>query len=275
MLKQLINGEESPLQDCHPGLGPGSKAPSLKTRFQIKSGMTIHSFIFHGFSVFTTFLSFDKKPFFLQEHLNRLQVHARELGLNYPGHGAFLSDLNILLPLDRLLRIRLSVGPNLRIAEATSYILPPQDYYTQGVKAICTQIQVHPQLAHLKTGNYLPYLMAKQKAEQENAFEGLLIDHNQHIVDGSRNSPLLYQNNTLTICQGGLDGITRNMVVKKAIELGIQIKHQYVKASQLHGQLLLAGSGIGLVPVGTPCDQNIANLVRIFSPRRQALSNLV
>ena len=191
MLKRLINGQESSRYDCH--------APN-------------QSFIFHGFSVFTTFLSFKKKPLLLTEHLQRLKAHAEELGLNYPGDAAFLSDLETLLTLDKLLRIRLTIGPEIRIAEAASHILPSPDCYTHGVKVICSKIQVHPQLAHLKTGNYLPYLMARQEAEKAHAFEGLLIDQNHHIVDGSRSSPMLYQDNTLTILKGGLEGITRKAV---------------------------------------------------------------
>ncbi len=243
MQKQLINGQEN------------HQVLSLN-----------HSFIFHGFSVFTTFLSYQGRPFFLVEHLSRLKKHAQEIGLNYPGDEVFLSDLKILLPLDRFLRIRLSIGPDMRITEATSYIPSPKDCYTQGVKVICTKIQVHPQFASIKTGNYLPYLIAKKEAEKANCFEGLLIDANHHVVDGSRSSPMLYQNNVLTICQGGLDGITRQMVVKKAIEFGIQIKYEYVKAEEMNGQLVLAGSGIGLISVGIPCDQMLMNLIDFFSP---------
>lgn len=255
MLKQLINGEESFLYDYH----------SSSNR----------SFIFYGFSVFTTFLSVEKKPVLLAEHLQRLKSQAEELGLHYPGDSAFLSDLSILLPLGRLLRIRLTVAPESRIAEAAAHILPPSECYTDGVKVICTKIQTHPQFGHLKTGNYLPYLMARQEAEKAKAFEALLIDQNQHIVDGSRSSPMLYQDNTLTVCLGGLEGITRQMVIKKATELGIKIKYEYVKATELTGQLLLAGSGIGLVCAGKPIDQNVSRLIEIFSLRNLTPLNLI
>jgi 4-amino-4-deoxychorismate lyase len=244
MLKQLINGEEN-----------------------YKLSTPNNSFIFHGFSVFTTFLSFEHKPLFLKEHLNRLKNQAEEIGLNYPGDTAFLSDLKILVSLGKLLRIRLTVGPKIRIAEAVSHVLPSPDCYKNGVKIVFTPIQTHPQLAHLKTGNYLPYLMAKKKAEKENAFEGLLIDQNQHIVDGSRSSPMLYKDDTLTVLLGGLTGITRAMVLKKATALGLQVKYEYIKASQMQGQLLLAGSGIGLVCQGKPADKNVSRLIELFSLR--------
>lgn len=52
-----------------------------------------------------------------------------------------------------------------------------------------TDIQVHPQLAAHKTGNYLPYRLAMGRAGD--AFEGWLVGPEGTLADGSRTSPLL------------------------------------------------------------------------------------
>jgi len=241
--KRLINGEE-------------------KNIFDLKN-----SFFFHGFSVFTTFLSFDRTPLFLEQHLDRLQNHTREIGLHYPGNQLFLSDLKQLLTRG-VLRIRLCVCEHGRISEATDFTPYPSKHIIKGINAVVTPFQVHPNFAHLKTGNYLPYLMAKQYAQDHNAFEGLLTDKENNIVDGSKSSPLLYKNNTLTALKGGLEGITRQMVIKHSLSLKLKVKHSFIKTNELDGQLLLSGSGIGLIPVGAPVDHTVKHLIESFYPNQ-------
>jgi 4-amino-4-deoxychorismate lyase len=221
------------------------------------------SFFYHGLSVFTTLLCLKGQTPWLGSHLERLQSHAGALGLFYPGHDAFIDDVAQLSALGVALRIRLTIGDNFRLSEASLFRTPDPAIY-EGVEVAFTSFQVHPNWGHLKTGNYLPYRLAQAQANKQGAFEGLLLDSQGNVVDGSRTSLLLYQSNTLTALEGGLDGITRRRVLDEAKQMGVQTDARLLKQNDLQGQLLLAGSGVGLVPVGAPIDAQITELIQRF-----------
>ncbi|GAA6756044.1 aminotransferase class IV [Thermus thalpophilus] len=226
------------------------------------------AFCYHGASVFTTLRVERGEPLWLEAHLFRLRRHAQALGLPYPGDGAFLKDLQALLahfPGASCLRVRLTVGEGVRLAEARPYTPPPRSAYREGVKAVFTPYRVHPDLAPYKTGNHLPYRLAQRWAEARGVFEGLLLDAWGHVVDGSRTSPLLFREGTLYVLEGGLEGITREEVAKKAKELGLSVARAFLRPQELSGTLFLAGSGVGLLPVGKP-EEALLPLVEAFLP---------
>lgn len=250
------------------------------------------SFLYHGMSVFTTLRVERGRPLWLEEHLFRLRRHALALGLPYPGNEVFLKDLEALakefahLP---CFRLRFTVGEGVWLSEARPYSPPPLTAYEEGVRVLLTPYRVHPDLGRFKTGNYLPYRLAQKEAEGQGAFEGLLQDSEGYVVDGSRTSPLLYREGALFLLEGGLEGITREMVAQAARELGLRVErarlypwelplaappplppHQAVRRrggerEGAKGVLLLAGSGVGLLPVG-PAPKELLPLVERFLP---------
>jgi branched-subunit amino acid aminotransferase/4-amino-4-deoxychorismate lyase len=123
-----------------------------------------------------------------------------------------------------------------------------------------------PNLSRYKTGSRLPYHLAAQAAQRQDAFEALLVDQQGHVVDGTITSPLLYRDSVLTSLTGGLDGITRYQVIRQAQALGLRVASAALSWPECQGQLLLAGSGVGLVPVGHPVDAAVTELVRLFRP---------
>lgn len=220
----------------------------------------------HGYTVFTTLRSEGGEALWLEDHLARLRRHAQALGLPYPGDGAFLRDLERLLPLGPSLRLRLTLGPGFRLSEAKPYRPPPAEAYQKGVVALLTPYRVHPDLAPYKTGNYLPYRLALAWAEARGGFEGLLLDAEGHLVDGSRTSPLLYRAGRLWVLEGGLEGITREKVAGRARGMGLEVERARLRPEEARGQLLLAGSGVGLLPVGPP-PRDLLPLIEAFRPR--------
>ncbi|TBH21788.1 aminotransferase class IV [Thermus thermamylovorans] len=226
------------------------------------------SLAYHGLSVFTTLRVERGEPLWLEEHLFRLRRHGEALGLPYPGDGVFLADLRALqdsfsgVP---CLRLRFTLGEGVWLSEARPHTPPPLAAYREGVRVHLTRHRVHPDLARYKTGNYLPYRLALGEARGRGAFEGLLQDAEGHVVDGSRTSPLLYREGTLYLLEGGLEGITREKVAAGARALGLRVERVYLRPEGLRGLLLLAGSGVGLLPAGPPPEE-LAPLIRALRP---------
>ncbi|WP_408033253.1 aminotransferase class IV [Thermus filiformis] len=215
---------------------------------------------FLGFSVFTT-VRLEPHPLWLPEHLDRLRAHAEALGLAYPGHRAFERDLERL---QGPLLVRLMVGEGGYLTEARPFRPPPASAYREGVRVWPSRHRTHPLLGRYKTGAYLPYLLAQREAQREGAFEALLQDPYGFLVDGSRTSPLFYREGVFYLPEGGLEGITRRKVLERAQREGFKVVRRRMRRGE--GLLLLAGTGVGLLPAGPPPPE-LWPLVLEFRPR--------
>lgn len=194
----------------------------------------------HGESAFTTVRTRRGLPLWWEAHLARLADTCAVLDLPAPPEGTPPPDLDCWpWGLLRLTATRQGVF-------WTHRPLGPGPRPVEGVRVHLTDVQVHPQLAAHKTGNYLPYLLAGRAAARAGASEGWLTDPAGNVVDGGRTSPLLELDGRLVVPAGGLPGLTRAaFLAGKA----------YVKRPVAPGELRrvtrawVCGSGVGVVPV--------------------------
>ncbi|WP_407570357.1 aminotransferase class IV [Deinococcus altitudinis] len=195
----------------------------------------------HGLSAFTTVRTRFGRPLLLAEHLARLAATCAFLGLPPP---EYMPPLLEPLPWG-LLRLTAT-------AQGTFWShlpLPPPVVPALGVSVRLTAFQVHPQLGGHKTGNYLPYLLARREAEAHGAFEGLLTGGAGHIADASRSGLLFRSDEGWFVPEGGLPSITRSAWLA---ELGTVATVRAVPVSVLRQarHVWLCGAGMGVVPVG-------------------------
>jgi 4-amino-4-deoxychorismate lyase len=216
---------------------------------------------FHGTSVFTTLRSHHGAPVMWSRHWQRLVTHAQFFGFRVPSENRLqkiIADNLLTATSDQ--KIRLLISPHGYALTLEDLQLIDEAIY-QGVATITAKVRVHSDLAWLKTANSLPYTLARQEAQTEGAFEGLLLNHKGFLVDGSRTSLMLYHDNQLFGLQGGLMGTMRDEVFSEAQKWGLSTSWAFLKPSQLRGQLLLANSLLGVVPVGAPCCETVVKLV--------------
>ncbi|MFC4637617.1 aminotransferase class IV [Deinococcus hohokamensis] len=190
----------------------------------------------HGESVFTTLRTFRGQALHWPAHRRRLQDSCAAVGLPAPD-----PELPPLAAFPwGLARVTVTRGGTF----LSQRPLSPGPLPGQGVRVALTGIQVHPQLAAHKTGNYLPFRLAAREAGD--AFEGWLQDAAGHLVDGSRTSPLLDLGGELVVPAGGLPGITRALYLA-----GKAWSTRPVHVSELPGlrAAWICGSGVGIVPV--------------------------
>lgn len=222
------------------------------------------------FEVFTTALVKSGQIQHLDDHVQRLRDHAAHFGIPYPGDPFIIASealqsrsctksltktsenfLNVGRGLDRFTVVRDDEKPHLiRISLSrdgfsftTRTLTPPQTG-----PIIITDIQVDPRFKHFKTTEREPYDRAATIAKKVGALEALLIDEEGFVVDGTRSSPLLLRDNVLISLEGGLRGITREHVLSDAQSRGLKVRREKLKpADLLHGTLMVAGSGLGLI----------------------------
>jgi len=223
--------------------------------------------ILHGYNVFTTLRMREGAPIFWNNHYERLQSNCKFLDINCPSEKILLDSLKSIY-IDRPafdLRVRITVAPQQWFAHAKSWDYIPVQYYQNGISLFFSDIKVHPLLANIKSGNYLPYRLAYIMARKAHAFEALLIDEKKNIVDASKSSPLYAAENKLWILEGGLASITREAVVAQAQCFGLSIfRGNFKKANLTSGQFLIASTSFGLLSEGAPRFNYVRNLIDFF-----------
>ena len=184
--------------------------------------------------VFTTLRVVHGRPVWLKEHLARLHTHAKAVGFKIPPAPLFQRGGRA----NCLLRIGLS-------EMGYSFQERPLPTVPRGP----VRVHISDQIAtsQLKTNERAVYNEAFRQAKAHGAFEGLLLNQEGYVVDGSRSSLILQQGNTLISLQGGIDGITRRKVLVYYQERGFEIREAYLRPRDLKGKLWLAGSGVGLL----------------------------
>lgn len=137
------------------------------------------------------------------------------------------------------------------------FMVPPKyvekKQYAQGVKVITYEFERF--LPHVKSLNMLPSYIIYKLAQRQNAYDGLLINRDGNITEGTRSNFFVIKNKTLYTppLKEVLDGITRRTVIDCAKQNGYKIIEQNIPLSEVFtydGAFVTNTSG-KIVPVKT------------------------
>ncbi len=186
--------------------------------------------VLRGYSVFESLRTYNRRPFHLKEHLNRLYRSAKLIELDVPYTREYISDI-ILKIIERNTYEHASIRILVTGGESEDGILPSgnailavlitqigerdMERFAKGYKVITSRLQrVAPEA---KTTNYIEAVRALKEATRREAVDALFVNEHGHVLEGTRSNFFVFQGDTLVTPRAGvLIGVTRNTVVELA-----------------------------------------------------------
>ena len=230
--------------------------------------------ILRGFGVFDYFRYAKGEPRYLEDHLQRFQNSARELGMDLPVTDTELTEVVYQL-IERNgrgnggIRFVLTGGyapdgytpstPNL-VAMAYPFSYPPPELYERGCNVVFHTFE--RQLPRVKTIDYLEGIRIQPLLKQHGADYVLYVDRDGNVRESDRSNYLIVKDGTLiTPIDDILLGITRKHILRLARDLGIPVEERAVHREevQLADEAIIASSTKGVLPITRLGGQPIGN----------------
>lgn len=220
-----------------------------------------------GDGLFETVRLYRGRPFRLDAHLDRLIRGASQIGIELPpGYRRRVLDaVQAWHDRDAALRITLTRGRGSGLAPAHEVVgrihiavrswKDDPELLASGLRArILGRIDERSLVATLKALGYLERIQALRLARREGADEALLRNVSNRVVEGSASNLFAFDRGRLVApgaADGALPGITREVVLEVARELGIEVDERGIETVELarSSDVFLSSSVRGLVPV--------------------------
>jgi branched-chain amino acid aminotransferase len=191
----------------------------------------------YGDSVYESTRTFNKKPFRIDQHIDRLFLSAEKILLT-PTYtkkeilnevlktikASTYDDLTIRIVLTRGTNRDLGLDPELadsnNLIIFTKKISPnPQAWLTNGVSMIFYQKKIEASGSLPKTGNYQENIMGYREAQHQKAYDAFLVNTQGLVTEGTTSNAWIIKNGTLytpPLLDGVLDGLTRKTLLEMA-----------------------------------------------------------
>lgn len=206
-------------------------------------------------------------------HLDRLRRSGEGIGLeilldNEAIHRALLSTVAASGNADSRVRIVVTrgVGPlmlDLREAEDQELVIfvqplvvPSRERYERGVSAVIVGDTPRPTQPGLKTGNYLPNILALKRATERRGEDAIVCNRVGEITEGATSNLFMVHKgevSTPPVEVGLLPGITRRRVIDLCEQLGLALHERHITPDALRAssEVFLTSSIRGIMPVTT------------------------
>ena len=233
----------------------------------------------YGDGLFETIAIRQHQPLFLDLHLDRLAAGCQRLAIPPIPRKLLSDEATQLCRLNQngVLKIQLTRGVGgrgYRVPEQpeTTRVLSlhPQPGYPAELKIsgvnvrVCTsRLAVNPTLAGIKHLNRLEQVLARQEWCETNIHEGIMLDRDQRVIEGTMSNLFLVKKGILitpSVERCGIAGIVRSLVIELAEQLKIACKITDIAIDALFSadELFLTNSIIGLWPIRQLDQQNFS-----------------
>ncbi len=228
----------------------------------------------YGDSVYEVTLTYNKIPFLLDEHLDRLYRSAKSIHMKFSFSREDLVNeiFKIVEKLtgDRLyIRIIVTRGiGEINLDPAASKTnnlviigrqLPvyPKSWYTEGVSLIVSDVLRNSKRSidpNVKSGNYLNNVLAMAEAKEKGAFDAMMLNHKGNITEGTTSNIWIVEGSkfiTPPLEAGLLGGITRKSLLILASKNGLEVSEENITPERLKkaDECFLTSSTKEIVPI--------------------------
>ena len=238
--------------------------------------------LMYGDGVFRTLLVKQGKPLHWSQHYNKLQHDCIAIGIPCPSMQSLADELAQLAfsCADGVAKIIITRGPSGRgyapaLNPQASRILSfspkpeyPEAYAKQGIRMHLCNLRLghQPRLAGIKHLNRLENVLAAAEWNEPDVAEGLMLDEDDLIIEGTRSNLFLVRDGKLytpDLSRCGVAGLQRDRVISYAEKNKIDIIINNLTMDDLRAadEVFIVNSVIGLWPVremiGFNCTQVI------------------
>ncbi len=228
----------------------------------------------YGDSVYETLRTSGGQPVALREHLDRLERSAAGILLRLPftrGEiaNAMMSTVRAAGNPDSKVRVVVTRGGGpmaldtrkshapLLVIYVEPLVTPGSGEYERGLSAVIVDYRGHNRdmfAPSLKTGNYLPSILALQAAIEQDADDAIMVNTHGHVAEAAASNIFMVSGDVVTtpsLDTGVLSGITRQTVIDLAAQLGLTVRESTVLPGQLRAaeEVFLTSSVRGVMPV--------------------------
>lgn len=230
--------------------------------------------LLYGDGLFEGIRMYGGRIFMLESHLDRLFDGARAISLQIP---YTREELSLMLEEGvrrekrddgyiRLIVTRgkgdLGINPKTCpratvIAIIDSISLYPSEYYEKGIDIVTAssrRLQGDIFDPRIKSLNYLNNVLAKLEAQVAGCMEAVLLNREGYVTECTGDNIFIVKKGVLKTSApwlGLLEGITRNVVISLAKDLGIPVEETTMTRFDLYtaDEVFLTGSGAEMIPV--------------------------
>ena len=221
----------------------------------------------YGDGLFETIAVEDGNLLCFDEHLKRLEQGCTRLKISFPDNNLLTYETRSLINSnDRgVIKIMITRGQGGR-----GYVLPdtseasriislypwpeyPIENYSDGVNLrICDyRYANNPALAGIKHLNRLEQILARSEWSDDDIAEGIVLDQEDNIIEGTMSNVFYFSNNTLftpDLSTSGVDGIIRNKIIELAsgLNISVEINKSSVETLINADEVFICNSIIGL-----------------------------
>jgi len=221
--------------------------------------------VLRGYGVFDFLITYNKRPFQLEQHVARLENSAKEIGLTLNHSNSEICDIVI----QTLEKNDHHTESNIRIVYTGGispdgvtpqgngilmvYVTPkyelPDWWYNDGAKIISVEMERF--IPTSKSTNYLSAVFAQQKAHGQDAIEAIYKTQDNHLLEGTTTNIFCFKDNELiTPPDGILPGITRGAVLE-LLKDQYEISLRHISADEMADmdEVFITASNKEIVPI--------------------------
>jgi branched-chain amino acid aminotransferase len=231
--------------------------------------------VLRGFGVFDFLITYNRRPFFLKQHVQRLENSAKGIGLKLNHTNTEICEIVEETvkrnPHHTESAIRIVYtggissdgvtpeGKGILMVMATPRHQCPEGWYTEGAKIITVDIERF--IPTSKSTCYLTAVYALREAKNQGAAEAVYVDRANRVLEGTTTNIFCFKNNRLLTPERDiLPGITRSVIIELAKSFR-EVEIRDIDRAELQDmqEVFITASNKEIVPVVKVNDLQIGN----------------